>query len=116
MLLPFCAAVGLITICCLFVKSEPLEVKPVTIHLGHVITVLYLVLFALSIAIVFRTIPYWIGLVVIPLVLLFVVMNLLSTASCPATIFWSMRANLNRPVPTRFGKWSSTLSFPLPPF
>ena len=72
MLLPFCAAVGLITICCLFVKSEPLEVKPVTIHLGHVITVLYLVLFALSIAIVFRTIPYWIGLVVIPLVLLFV--------------------------------------------
>ncbi|MBR5187045.1 MAG: citrate transporter, partial [Clostridia bacterium] len=64
MLVPFCAAVGLITICCLFVKSEPLEVKTVTIHLGHVITALYLVLFALSIAIVFRTIPYWIGLVI----------------------------------------------------
>ena len=32
-------------------------------------TALYLALFALSIAIVFRTIPYWIGLIVIPLVL-----------------------------------------------
>ena len=35
-------------------------------------TVLYLSLFALSIAIVFRGIPYWVGLVIIPLVLLFV--------------------------------------------
>ena len=34
-------------------------------------TVIYMVLFALSIAIVFRTIPYWIGLVIIPLVLFF---------------------------------------------
>ena len=34
-------------------------------------TVVYLFLFALSIAIVFRGIPYWIGLIVIPLVLVF---------------------------------------------
>ncbi|MBQ1954316.1 MAG: citrate transporter, partial [Clostridia bacterium] len=34
-------------------------------------TVLYLALFALSIAIVFRGIPYWVGLIVIPVVLLF---------------------------------------------
>ena len=33
-------------------------------------TVLYLALFALAIAIVFRGIPYWIGLVIIPVVLL----------------------------------------------
>ena len=32
---------------------------------------LYLVLFALAIAIVFRGIPYWIGLIIIPLVLIF---------------------------------------------
>ena len=72
MLPPFLAAVALITVCCLFVKSEPLELKQMTIHVGHFITVLYLLLFALSIAIVFRGIPYWIGLVIIPGVLLVV--------------------------------------------
>jgi hypothetical protein len=34
-------------------------------------TVIYLLLFALAIVIVFRGIPYWIGLIVIPAVLLF---------------------------------------------
>ena len=72
MLTPFLAAVALITICCLFVKAEPLELKKITIHVGHFLTVLYLALFALSIAIVFRGIPYWIGLVIIPGVLLIV--------------------------------------------
>lgn len=72
MLPPFLAAVSLITVCCLFVRSEPLKMKPVTIHLGHIITALYLLLFGLSIAIVFRGIPYWIGLIVIPAVLLIV--------------------------------------------
>ena len=69
---PFAIAVLLITICCLvFVKNEPLQVndEPVKLPAGR--TVLYLLLFALSIAIVFRGIPYWIGLIVIPAVLLF---------------------------------------------
>ena len=72
MLLPFLLAVALITVCCLiFVKAEPLEVTdtPVKLPVGR--TVLYLGLFALSIAIVFRGIPYWIGLVIIPAVLFF---------------------------------------------
>ena len=72
MLAPFLLSVALITVCCLvFVKSEPLEVadEKVTLPLGR--TALYLGLFVLSIAIVFRGIPYWIGLVVIPLVLCF---------------------------------------------
>ena len=72
MLLPFALAVVLITVCCLvFVKPEPLQIadEPVKLPVGR--TVLYLGLFALSIAIVFRGIPYWIGLVVIPAVLLF---------------------------------------------
>lgn len=72
MLLPFLVSVGLITLCCLiFVKPEPLEVADERISLPVGRTVLYLTLFALSIAIVFRGIPYWIGLVVIPAVLLF---------------------------------------------
>jgi len=68
---PFIFSVVLITVCCIvFVKPEPLMLEDEQIHLPTGRTVLYLALFALSIAIVFRGIPYWIGLVVIPLVLL----------------------------------------------
>lgn len=71
MLLPFCVAVALITVCCLvFVKPEPLVVEAEKPKLPVARTVLYLVLFALAIAIVFRSIPYQLGLVVIPAVLL----------------------------------------------
>ena len=73
MLAPFVLSVALITICCiLFVKPEPLSLSDEKIELDPKKTVLYLVLFALSIAIVFRGIPYWIGLIVIPAVLIFV--------------------------------------------
>ena len=69
---PFTLAVALITASCLiFVKPDALEVPDEEISLPPLKTALYLALFALAIAIVFRGIPYWIGLVVIPLVLLF---------------------------------------------
>ena len=69
---PFILSVILITICCIvFVKSEPLELKDEKIELNPKRTVLYLILFAFSIAIVFRGIPYWTGLIVIPAVLIF---------------------------------------------
>lgn len=68
---PFFVAVLLITICCLFVKSEPLTVSEEPIPISKKRTAIYLLLFALSVAIVFRGIPYGIGLVVIPTVLLF---------------------------------------------
>ena len=71
MALPFVVSVVLITIFCLiFVKPEPLEVadEPVKLPLGK--TILYLALFALAIAIVFRGIPYLLGLLVIPVLLL----------------------------------------------
>ena len=70
---PFALAVLLITLCCLiFVKPEPLELKEEQLSLPVGRSVLYLLLFALAIAIVFRGIPYWIGLIVIPGVLIFV--------------------------------------------
>lgn len=73
MLAPFLIAIGLITVCCLiFVKPEPLMVEDEMVTLPVKRTVLYLGLFVLSIAIVFRGIPYWIGLAVIPSVLFFV--------------------------------------------
>ena len=72
MLPPFLVAVALITLCCLiFVKPEPLELTDEKTALPVSRTVIYLLLFALAIVIVFRGIPYWIGLIVIPAVLLF---------------------------------------------
>lgn len=72
MLPPFCISVALITLCCLlFVKKEPLVLEEEKITLPPTKTVIYLLLFALSIIIVFRIIPFWIGLIVIPIALLF---------------------------------------------
>ena len=69
---PFIVAISLITVLCLvFVKSEPLEIEEKAADLPIVRVAIYLVLFALSILIVFRTIPFVIGLIVIPVSLLF---------------------------------------------
>ncbi len=69
---PFVLAVALITLFCfLFVKSEPLQLKEEKVYISVGRTAAYLALFALAIAIVFRGIPYQIGLIVIPAVLLF---------------------------------------------
>lgn len=71
MVIPFAISVLLITVCCLiFVKKEPLIFEGETARPEPKRTVLYLVLFALSIIMVFRVIPYWIGLPVVLLVLL----------------------------------------------
>ncbi|MBR6764906.1 MAG: citrate transporter [Clostridia bacterium] len=70
---PFVVSVILITVCCIiFVKPEPLSLSDEKIVLDPKRTVLYLALFALSIVIVFRGIPYWIGLIVIPVTLMIV--------------------------------------------
>ena len=72
MAVPFALAVALITLCCiLFVKSEPFELQNEKLTLPKGRSVVYLLLFLLAIAIVFRGIPYWIGLIIIPGVLLF---------------------------------------------
>ena len=72
MALPFVISILLITACCiLFVKPEPLEIADEEIKLDPKRTAIYLLLFAFSIIIVFRVIPYWIGLIVIPAFLFF---------------------------------------------
>ena len=64
---PFVVAIALITFCCLvFVKSETLAIEDERIIFRPRRTTAYLLLFALSIAIVFRGIPYWLGLIIIP--------------------------------------------------
>ncbi len=70
---PFVVSIVLITMCCIvFVQPEPLMLPASKVELSPKKTVLYLLLFALAIVIVFRGIPYWIGLIVIPSVLIFV--------------------------------------------
>ena len=69
---PFVLSILLITVCCIvFVKPEPLELTGESVSLPPVRTAIYLLLFAFSIFIVFRVIPFWWGLIVIPLFLLF---------------------------------------------
>ncbi len=68
MSIPFAVSVMLITVCCLvFVKSEPLVIEEKAASLPIARTVIYLILFALSILIVFRFIPYYTGLIIIPI-------------------------------------------------
>lgn len=72
MVYPFLFSVLLITACCIvFVKAEPLSIADEKLELNPKKCTLYMLLFALAIAIVFRGIPYWIGLAVIPAVLFF---------------------------------------------
>ena len=71
MALPFAFSILLITLCCIiFVKPEPLELGEKSAPLNIKRALLYLVLFVLSIAIVFRGIHYVVGLIVIPAVLM----------------------------------------------
>lgn len=101
MLLPFIISVALITLCCLFVENEPL-----TIHRSYDATldvkkaVLYCMLFALSIVIVFRLIPYWIGLIVITAILLFTDPSALKAVDYPLLItfcaFFVFSGNVSR--------------------
>lgn len=67
---PFVISIVLITVCCLFIKAEPLEIEDEKIRLSSWRTIVYLALFALSIAIVFRGVSYIVGLVVITLSLI----------------------------------------------
>jgi len=98
---PFLFSVALITVCCIvFVKPEPLKLDDAKIHLPVSRTVLYLALFALAIAIVFRGIPYWIGLIVIPSVLLFADRKALSAVDYPLlftfVFFFIFAGNMGR--------------------
>ncbi len=72
MAIPFALSIALITLCCfLFIKAEPLEIEGEKITLNPKRTAVYLALFVFSIVIVFRGVPYWLGLIIIPAALFF---------------------------------------------
>ena len=73
MLPPFLLAVTMLVLCCLPIKVQKLTLTDSFDEpLNKKRTVLYLALFAFSLLIVFRVIPYWIGLIIITAVLLWV--------------------------------------------
>jgi len=80
---PFVLSVLLITLCCLLFPAHPLQIKESGIRLPVGRTAVYLALFAFSIVIVFRVIPYWLGLIVIPLALLFLDRKALAAVDYP---------------------------------
>ncbi len=66
-----------------FVKGEKLAIEHTDKKLPRGRTLVYLLLFALSIAIVFRGIPYWLGLIIIPSVLFFMDRSALKKVDYP---------------------------------
>lgn len=100
MVLPFVVAIVLITVVCMFIKKEPLEIEDEEISLDVKKAAVYLVLFGLSIAIVFRGIPYFIGLLIIPTVLLFMDKKALSMVDYPLLLtfvfFFIFSGNMGR--------------------
>jgi len=102
---PFAISILLITICCLFVKQEPLELADEKVCLSPWRTTVYLLLFAFSIAIVFRTIPYWYGLIVIPIALLILDRKALTMVDYPLlftfVFFFIFAGNMARLEPVR---------------
>ena len=84
MALPFAISIAVITACCLiFVKKEALEIREEETKIPRLRAIVYLVLFALSIIIVFRIIPYQIGLVIVPVVLFFMDRDALKKVDYP---------------------------------
>ena len=80
----FVVAIILITVCCLvFVKPEKVLLQKQRVNLPPIKTVIYLILFIYSILIVFRSIPYWTGLIVIPLFLIFMDRDALKAVDYP---------------------------------
>ncbi|MBR5296159.1 MAG: citrate transporter, partial [Clostridia bacterium] len=86
---------------CLFVKPEPLSITekfPERFHRKK--TLLYFILFAVSLLIVFRVIPFYYGLVLIPVVLFFVDKDALRSVDYPLLgtffFFFIFAGNLSR--------------------
>lgn len=100
MLPPFLLSIVLITLCCFLIPRDPLQIRGERAVLPKKRTVLYLALFALAIAIVFRGVPYWIGLIIIPAVLLFADRDALKAVDYPLLLtfcfFFIFSGNLAR--------------------
>lgn len=73
MILPTLIALILIIIVCLFIKKEPLKYDDNYDNtLNKTKTILYFILFGITLLLVFRIIPFWIALIVVTIAMLFI--------------------------------------------
>lgn len=91
----------MLTVCCMFFPKKSLSVNAeLGVKLDVKKTILYLLLFAVSIMIVFRIVPWQIGLIVIPAVLFFVERDSLYMVDYPLlgtfVMFFIFSGNLSR--------------------
>lgn len=98
---PFAVAIVLITVICLFFPNEKMKLcdnEKTALPLWR--TIVYLLLFALSIIIVFRVIPYYIGFAVILVSMLFLDRDALKKVDYPLlmtfTCFFVFSGNMGR--------------------
>ena len=106
MAIPFAVSIALITLCCfVFVKPEPLELSDEKFHLPPAKTAIYVLLFALSIIIVFRVVPYVVGLIVIPVAILILDRKALKKVDYPLLLtfvfFFVFAGNMARIEPVK---------------
>ncbi len=88
---PFMLAVAMLTVFCLFLPAKKLSINEnFPEKLNGRRTALYLVLFAMSLLIVFRTIPYWLGLIVIPIILFIADKDALKAVDYPLLLTFVM--------------------------
>lgn len=106
MLPSFALSVALITLCCIvFVRPEPLAITGEDQKLPPARTAAYLALFVLSIVIVFRVLPYWVGLAVVVAALFFLDRKALAGVDYPLLLtfafFFVFAGNMARIDPVR---------------
>lgn len=101
MLKPFLLAISMLLLCCFFVKNEKLSITekfPEKLSIKR--TVLYLLLFLVSLLVVFRVVPVLVGLLLITAVLLVVDRDALSMVDYPLLLtfvfFFIFSGNLGR--------------------
>ncbi|MBQ7986421.1 MAG: citrate transporter [Clostridia bacterium] len=84
MFLPFVISIVLITLCCFVIPNKEMHLqKELDIKLNGKRAVIYGILFLLAILVVFRTVPYYIGLVVITVAIFFLDRSALKKVDYP---------------------------------
>ncbi len=106
MLPPFVISVILLTVSCLvFIKNKPLELRGKDVELDKKRTAIYLFLFLISVIMVFRVLPYYIGLIIILAALLILDREALRVVDYPLLLtfvfFFVFAGNMARIEPVR---------------